>query len=197
MQRKNLFFGAGAVLVAAGAIGTGVMVSSNAMAASSSVGDHALTISMVSVGTNGDAYQCTFDAAAVPGLSIAPLPASAGGTAILASGGAGTMSSGAIEVSGSGVIQVAPNGSMPPGLQPLPAGAGAGVITLTGSATADGSSSVSQIAADGTVTPVNIRQGTTAECAAAQQGVPPAGAQGGVGVISAATPDTVAADPKG
>jgi hypothetical protein len=195
MQRKNLFFGAGAMLVAAGAIGAGVMVSSNAMAASGSVGDHALTISMVSVGTNGDAYQCTFDAAVVPGLSIAPLPASAGSGPVLASGGAGTVSSGAIEVSGSGVMQVAPNGSVPPSMQQVPLGAG--VVALTGSATADGSSSVSQIAADGTVTPVKIRQGTTAECAAAQQGVPPAGVQGGVGVISAATPDTVPADPKG
>jgi hypothetical protein len=192
MQRKNLFFGAGAVLLAAGAIGTGVMVSSNAMAASGSVDDHALTISMVSVGTNGDAYQCTFDAAAVPGLSIAPLPASATGEPIHASGGEGTVSSGAIEVSGSGVIQVGPDGTVPPGMQPFPGAAG--VVTLTGSATADGTSSVSQIAADGTVTPVKIRQGTAAECSAAQHGIPPAPAgTGGAGATQ--TPDT--ADPRG
>jgi hypothetical protein len=197
MQRKNLFFGAGAVLVAAGAIGAGVMVSSNAMAASGSVGDHALTISMVSVGTNGDAYQCTFDAAAVPGLPSAAAPGSAGGTNVVTVEAGGGLPAGATVISGDAVIGAGPQVSLSPGLPPLPGPGASGGIAITGSVNADGSSSVSQIAADGTVTPVKIRQGTTAECAAAQQGVPPSGAQGGVGVISAATPDTVAAVPKG
>jgi hypothetical protein len=189
MQRKNLLFGAGALLVAAGAIGAGVMVSSNAMAASGELGDHALTISMVSVGANGDAYQCTFDSASMPGL---PSGADAGAGIVTSSVGGG-VPIGATVVSGSGVISVATDGSLPPGLTPAPVqGTKGGVIAITGTANADGSSSVSQIAADGTVTPIELRPGTAAECAAAQHGVPATPIAGGP-----VTTDTVAADPKG
>jgi hypothetical protein len=193
MQRKNLFFGTGAALVAVGAIGAGVMVSSNAMAASGAVGDHALTISMVSVGSQGDAFQCTFDATAVPsGLTtLTPVaPGSEPSLHVTGADGAG-LPGGATVVSGSAVAvsgAVSSSVSLPAGLTPSP---GNGIM-ITGTMNADGSSSVSQIGADGTVTPVKVRQGTAAECAAAQQGVPPATAGG------ANTPTPPAAvDPQG
>jgi hypothetical protein len=200
MQRKNLFFGASAVLVAVGAVGAGVMVSSNAMAASGSLGDHALTISMVSVGTNGDAFQCTFDAAAVPGVPIAVAPGSEGGTDVVTVEAGGGLPTGATVISGDAVFGAGSHVSLPPGLPPLPGGGTGGAIAITGSVNADGSSSVSQIGADGTVTPVKVRQGTAAECAAAQKGVPPVGpggVGGGAGGAGGATLPTLAVDPKG
>ena len=191
MQRKNLFFGTGAALVAVGAIGAGVMVSSNAMAASGAVGNNALTISMVSVGSQGDAFQCTFDATAVPsGLpALTPLaPGSEPSLHITGSGGAG-LPGGATVVSGDAVVEAGSSSvSLPAGLTPA---TGDGIM-ITGTVNADGTSSVSQIGADGTVTPVKVREGTAAECAAAQQGVPPATAGG----ANTPTPPT-AVDPQG
>jgi hypothetical protein len=197
MRRTNILFGTGALLVAAGSIGAGVMVSTNAMAASGELGDHALTIGMVTVGTNGDAYECTFDAASVPAASFTPVQV--GGANSAAAGGA---TSGDVIISGSGSapsvvsgsVSVVPNGSLTQGV-PVPLGSG--VITLQGTASADGTSSVSQVAADGTVTPVKVRQGTAAECAAAQQGaLPNAGGQAPI-VVSGDAPTDTAVNPKG
>jgi hypothetical protein len=199
MQRKNLCFGAAAVLVAAGAIGAGVMVSSNAMAASGEIGDQALTISLVNVGANGDAFQCTFDAASVPGIATAPVPLTPaeGGVHVTGVNGdpSGLVGPGPHTVVGvSGIVVSTGDGSLPPSPPPLPVdGIKTGVIAVTGTANADGTSSVSQIGADGTVTPIEIRQGTASECAAAQKGLPPANSSTISGTI---TSDTVV-DPKG
>jgi hypothetical protein len=188
MQRKNLCFGAAAVLVAAGAIGAGVMVSSNAMAASGEVGDQALTISLVNVGANGDAFQCTFDAASVPGIATAPVPLTPAEGGVHVTGVAGDSSGLPGVVSGSGVIVSATDGSLP-SLVPLTPSEGAkgGIIAVTGAADADGTASVTQIGADGSLTPIEIREGTASECAAAQKGLPPANATIGAGTITNGT----------
>jgi len=191
------------MLVAAGAVGVGVAVSSNAMAASSAPGDHALTISMISSTTNGDAFQCTFDAATVPvaaGFPPSPPDGAVVHTSLGAGTGTGTITSGSLVVSSSGALPAPPPGA---GTKVVggafPADAAQGVIAISGAVSADGSSSVSQIAADGTVTPVKIRQGTADECAAAQKGIPPAavisGGSDGVGTTN--TPDTTVIDPNG
>jgi len=198
MRRTNLFFGAGALLVAAGAIGAGVMVSTNAMAASGDLGDHALTIGMVTVGINGDAYECSFDAASVPVLPTAPSGAAGDAPAFITSAVGGGVPEGATVVSGGHVLGSGPDGSLPPLLPSAGGPGGSGGVIITGSANADGTSSVSQVAADGTITPVKVRQGTAAECAAAQQGiVPPSGGPQAPTVVSGSAPTDTALNPKG
>jgi hypothetical protein len=125
----------------------------------------------------------------VPGL---PFGADAGAGIVTSNVGGGAPI-GATVVSGGGVISVATDGSLPPGMPPAPVPGSKGVIAITGTANADGSSSVSQIAADGTVTPMQLRPGTAAECDAAQHGVPPMPIAGPGGPV---TTDTVL-DPKG
>jgi hypothetical protein len=198
MRRTNIYFGAGALLVAAGAIGVGVMVSTNAMAAQGDPGNQPVTIGMVTVGSNGDAFECTFDAASVPGL-IGPAVVGGGATVHVGATSAGANSAGAppagaVVVSASGSQSLPTDGTLPTAI-PVPLGSG--VITLQGTAAADGTSSVSQVGADGTVTPVKVRQGTAAECAAAQQGVPPSGAPQAPTVVSGNAPIDTAVDPKG
>jgi hypothetical protein len=198
MRRTNIFFGTSALLVAAGAIGAGVLVSTNAMAASGDLGPNALTIGMVTVGTNGDAYECTFDAASMPSVNIGPVAvggANAAAPAGATSGDVIVSGSGSVPQMVSGSVSVVPNGSLPPAL-PVPLGSG--VITLQGTASADGTSSVSQVAADGTVTPVKVRQGTAEECAAAKQGaVLPVGAPQAPTDVSGNAPTDTAVNPKG
>jgi hypothetical protein len=153
-MKRNTMFGGLALLAAGAAIGAGAMVSGNAMA---STGDPAPTdqLTMVSVGPDGDALQCTFEGADVEGL-LPDLPA-------------GVPMVGNVVV-GSGEIMSA-DGSLPElvlsGSGELPEGAPEGAVTAVAGAV--------PVGADGQPVPpapaqvVNVddaREGSAEECAA-------------------------------
>jgi hypothetical protein len=93
MQRNTLFGGL-ALLLAGGVIGAGAMISSSAMAAEESP-PPANQLTMVNVGADGEAVQCTFEGAEVDGL-FPELPAAAPDQELPA---------GAVPVGGSGTIE--------------------------------------------------------------------------------------------
>jgi hypothetical protein len=178
MQRKNKVFGAAAVLTAAAAIGAGVMVSSGAMAASSGSPTDA-NVSMVSVGTNGQAVKCEFPAAELPTSNLVPAPDGATpanvvtGQAIEISG-AKVLGSG----SGSGTIISSTDGSLP-----VP-----GVPVMAGTITANGGAKAIQINPDGSTSDMVVRDGTAKECSdLLQQAKTAATAPGGIVVNGSAT----------
>jgi hypothetical protein len=191
MTRRSWMFGGGAVLTATAAVGVGVLVTSGAMAASDG-GDGAATVSMITIGSDGEAYECTVDASVLPMPALPPggLPEGAEAGAVVVTGDASASgatatagASGTITVDGGGSVVWSTSDSLPAveavpvdpssGL-PMPIGGvgapmGQGVIV---SQSVGGDTQAMTIDADGAMTPVEVRQGTAEECAAAAR--PPA-----------------------
>ena len=147
-QRNNIFAGC-SVLIALGAVGVGVVVSSNAMAASAGSADEAVTIGMVTIGDDGSAFECTFDADELP--AFAPSFQETGGPAV---GGSATAGGGVVSSSGSIVAE----DGVPVDL---------GELQATGTASPGDDLGAFQVLADGELQPIEVRQGTEAECTAA------------------------------
>ena len=95
MQRNTLFGGI-ALLLAGGVIGAGAMISSSAMAADGNT-PPANEVTMINVGADGEAVQCTFTGAEADGLfpempaGELPIPVPADGNLVPAVGGSGVV----------------------------------------------------------------------------------------------------------
>lgn len=170
MKRKNMAFGGAAVLTAAAAIGAGVMVSSGAMAAAGTDPAGAV-ISMVNIGDDGSAITCQFSAADLPFPApgdAAPGTVHGSGVLVTATNGtpppAGTKVSGGPSFStGSGTngpVLIGPGPGAPPDGS-VPEGA----LTVTGSMSSDGTATAVRVNADGSTSPLEVRDGTPEECA--------------------------------
>jgi hypothetical protein len=179
MNKRHRFAAVGAFLVASGAITSGAIISSNAMA--STTAPDKVTLTAITVDTNGQAISCTYDDIPIDhgALSGAIQATSgdvttAGGATLIGPGGdatkgftitgtdgslpAGVLQSGSATINADGTVTVSgPDGA------PLPAGAApAGAITVhaTAGASADGKGPIIINGTD------NSRPGTAEECAA-------------------------------
>jgi hypothetical protein len=172
MKQRNKVFAGLSVAVAAVAIGGGAMVSASAMGSDSSTGP-TNKLTMLSVGTDGKAVQCTFDgatAAAIIAATPAGIPTDDASKILANQVGSGEGTSGTI-VGTEGL----PGGTVPPGgPQVVTVSATAtGPATATGHGPDTGSATligIGGVPADGKV-PVLVssdtaRDGTPQECAA-------------------------------
>jgi len=180
MQRNTLFGGI-ALLLAGGVIGAGAMISSSAMADEGGT-PPANEVTMVNIGSDGEAVECTFSGAEADGLfpelatealpiPVGDLPAQAGG--------------------GSGVIEIDPE-NLPEGVEVGPAVA-SGVVTVGVDAATGEAVEISGTALEAEVVVLSgddARDGTPEECAAmreqAASGQPAEGSMviGATGVVS-------------
>jgi len=155
-MKRNTIFGAAALLVAGAAIGAGSVVSQNAMAAS---GGPAETnqLTMVSIGEDGSAIECTFEGADAEGL----IPEPPAGVAVDAQPVVGNV------VVGMGQL-VPTDGSLPelplPPAGELPAGQVPDGQVISGVVSIGAGVDGSEIMVD--ATPLETREGTAEECAA-------------------------------
>jgi hypothetical protein len=128
MKQRNKVFAGLSVAVAAVAIGGGAMVSASAMGSDSSTGP-TNKLTMLSVGTDGKAVQCTFDgatAAAIIAATPAGIPTDDASKILANQVGSGDGTSGTI-VGTAGL----PGGTVPPGGLP----GGSQVVTISATAT--------------------------------------------------------------
>lgn len=180
MQRNTLFGGI-ALLLAGGVIGAGAMISSSAMADEGGT-PPANEVTMVNIGSDGEAVECTFSGAEADGLfpempadaqsiPVGDLPVQAGG--------------------GSGLIEIDP-ANLPEGVEMGPAVA-SGVVTVGVDAATGEAVEISGTALEGEVVVLSgddARDGTPEECAAmreqAASGQPAEGSMviGATGVVS-------------
>jgi hypothetical protein len=180
MQRNTLFGGI-ALLLAGGVIGAGAMISSSAMADEGAT-PPANEVTMINVGADGEAVQCTFSGAEADGL-FPEFPAMA----------LPTEGVDAPVLSGSGVIEVDPNN--------LPDGVEIGSVVASGAVSVQVDAATGEIVENSEALPLpddvqvlsmdDAREGTPEECAAmrdqAVSGVPAEGGMviGATGTISA------------
>lgn len=179
MQRNTLFGGI-ALLLAGGVIGAGAMISSSAMADEGGT-PPANEVTMINVGADGEAVQCTFSGAEADGLfpemplSNEAIPVSIDGTPVPVAGG-------------SGVVEIDP-ANPPEGVV-----IGSGVVSVqvdAGSGQIVGSDEAIPVPADVQVLSMDdARDGTPEECAAMRDqmtsGVPAEGGMviGATGIVS-------------
>lgn len=154
-MKRNTIFGAAALLVAGAAIGAGSVVSQNAMAAT---GEPAETsqLTMVSIGEDGTAIECTFEGSEAAGL----IPEPPAGFPIDGTTIEGNM------VIGMGEILPAdgtlPELQLPEGVLPTDGQVVSGAVTVA--AAVDGA----EMTINGA--PLETREGTAEECAAMHDG---------------------------
>lgn len=70
MSKRNLYFGGFSLLVAGAAIAGGAAVSSNAMADSGTPAGEVNTVSVISMSTDGEAIECTYDGIDFPSFVV-------------------------------------------------------------------------------------------------------------------------------
>ncbi|MEN9644138.1 MAG: hypothetical protein RL238_807 [Actinomycetota bacterium] len=154
MQRNTLFGGL-ALLMAGGVIGAGAMISSSAMADEGGT-PPANEVTMINVGSDGEAVQCTFSGADAEGL-FPEMPSIGMDVAIPAENVATPVEG---VVGGSGVIEIEA-GSLPEGVE---IGEAIAVGDISGSALpTDLPDGVQVLSAD------DARDGTPEECAAMRE----------------------------
>lgn len=141
-MQRNTIFGAAALLVAGAAIGAGSVVSQNAMADTGSPAK-ASEITMVNIGPDGKAVQCTFSGADAEGLLPAGVPADA--HMVMGSAQITTVDGSLPE------LQLPPDGQLPEGAQ-----------VVTGLAGSDTGPAGMVINGE----PADVHDGTAEECAA-------------------------------
>lgn len=181
MQRNTLFGGI-ALLLAGGVIGAGAMISSSAMADEGGT-PPANEVTMINVGADGEAVQCTFSGAEADGLfpelPADALPVPVGDLPVLAGG------------SGSGLVEIDPE-NLPEGVEMGPAVA-SGVVTVGVDASTGEAIELSGTALEGEVVILSgddARDGTPEECAAMREqavsGQPAEGSMviGATGIVS-------------
>ncbi|MBI4935844.1 MAG: hypothetical protein HY828_18330 [Actinobacteria bacterium] len=180
MQRNTLFGGL-ALMAAGGLIGAGAMISSNAMADTGTDVPPANELTMINVGSDGDAVKCTFSGADVDGMlpalsSTAPDGVPVGGAEGIIVSAVGTGEMPEFDpnnppegvVVGSGTITI--DGSLPPGDLPVFT---SGVVPVEGLP-----SDVQILSAD------DARDGTPEECATIREDAVKMAAEGPAQVIS-------------
>ena len=156
MQRNTLFGGL-ALLMAGGVIGAGAMISSSAMADEGGT-PPANEVTMINVGTDGEAVQCTFSGADAEGLF--PSMPSIGMEGAIPAENVATPVEGGVVVGGSGVIEIEA-GSLPEGVE---IGEAIAVGDIAGSALpTELPEGVTVLSAD------DAREGTPEECAAMRE----------------------------
>ncbi len=180
-MKRNTLFGAAGLLVAGAAIGAGAVVSQNAMASDGQV-ETANALTMINIGEDGTAVQCTFTGADAEALMPTLPPgiptddaakAEANGQMVVGVANITPVEGPLPEIdASSGVIVGAvpvgdvPAGSLPAGAVPVGAVQASGVITV-GASTADGKVTISGVGADGApIAAPEVREGTAEECAA-------------------------------